>query len=146
MDRGADRDGLNEDGPPLAASPLLRGLFWIAGSLALLLGLAGLFLPVLPTTPFILLAAACYARASRRLHDRLLAHPAFGPVIREWQAHRSLPYRTKRIAIALMSVSITVSIIVVRQHPWLPWLLAMIGVAAGGWLWRIPSRDAPPPR
>lgn len=131
------------DAVRLHASPLVRALLWIAGSIALLLGLVGVFLPVLPTTPFILLAAACYARASEHFYRWLLKNPAFGPMIREWQQHRSIPYRTKRVAVGMMSLSIAVSIWVVSGRLWLQILLATIAVTVGIWLWRLPSRDRP---
>lgn len=147
---------MNEPAPPSPApqtdapsayrphsSPLVRWLLWIAGTVALLLGIAGVFLPVLPTTPFILLAAACYARASERFHRRLLAHPGFGPVIREWEEYRSLPLRTKKYAVALMSLSICVSIWVVSNYPWAQLFLVAVGIGASTWVWRIPSRDDP---
>lgn len=127
----------------LHASPVVRWLLWITGTVALLLGILGVFLPVLPTTPFILLAAACYAKASERFHQRLLAHRSFGPVIREWEEYRSMPLRTKKFAVGLMSLSIAVSIWVVAAYPWAQAFLAVVGVCAGTWVWRIPSRDAP---
>ncbi|MFC5303047.1 YbaN family protein [Azospira restricta] len=126
----------------LHASPLVRWLLWITGSIALLLGILGVFLPVLPTTPFILLAAACYAKASERFHQRLLAHRSFGPVIRDWEECRSLSLKTKKVAISMMTLSISVSIWAVREYLWLQLMLAGIAVSVGTWLWRLPSRDA----
>ena len=82
----------------------MRVLFNIAGIVALGLGLVGIFLPLLPTTPFVLLAAACFARGSERFHQWLLANRTFGPMVYEWERHRSLPYRTKVTAIVLMSL------------------------------------------
>ncbi|NTV88075.1 MAG: DUF454 domain-containing protein, partial [Burkholderiaceae bacterium] len=103
----------------------------------------GIFLPVLPTTPFLLLAAACYARASRRIYRWLLQHRRFGPLIREWREHRSMPYRAKRIALLLIALSFGVSIVF-----FVPGWPARLGMAVGGlllaaWIARIPSRDAP---
>jgi len=127
--------------PPsrLHASPAVRWLLWILGSIALLLGILGVFLPVLPTTPFILLAAACYARASERFHSWLLAHRTFGPTIRNWEQYGSVAPRTKKVAITMMTLSIAVSIWVVRDLPWLQAMLALIAVSVGIWMWRLPE-------
>lgn len=124
-------------------SSLIRVLLWLAGTVALVLGIIGIFLPLLPTTPFILLAAACYARASEKFHRRLLAHPAFGPLIIEWQTTRSMPFRLKCVAIGTMSVSITASIWLLAGTFLAQVLLAVIGIVLGLMLWRIPSRDRP---
>ena len=99
--------------------------------------------PVLPTTPFLLLAAACYARGSQRSYDWLLANPAFGPLIREWQQHRAIPWRTKVTGIALMSVTLAASIVFFVETVWLKALLAAMGVALAMWLANVPSRDRP---
>jgi uncharacterized membrane protein YbaN (DUF454 family) len=126
---------------PRSRSRLIRWLFNAAGTLALGLGILGIFLPLLPTTPFVLLAAACYARGSERFHQWLLANPTFGPIVREWEDHRSLPYRTKITAIALMSATMAVSILFFVRPPWLKAALALAGVALAVWMYRIPSRD-----
>ncbi|MBK8522778.1 MAG: YbaN family protein [Betaproteobacteria bacterium] len=125
----------------LHASKTVRWLLWTAGTISLVLGIIGVFLPVLPTTPFILLAAACYARASEKFHQHLLAHKTFGPTIRDWEEYRSLSLKTKKVAITMMTLSIAVSIWVVREHLWLQLILACIAVSVGTWMWRLPSRD-----
>ena len=130
---------------PIHASPVVRGLLLLAGTFCVGLGIAGLFLPVLPTTPFLLLAAACYARASRRFHDRLLGNPVCGPLIREWQQYRSIPYRTKLTAMALMSVTLATSILLFVRGPVWQVVLAILGLALAIGLYRIPSRDRPAP-
>ncbi len=131
--------------PPstLHASKTVRWLLWLAGTVALILGIVGAFLPVLPTTPFILLAAACYAKASERFHRRLLNHPTFGPTIRNWEQYRSIAPKTKRIAVSMMTLSIGVSIYVVREHLWLQLMLATIAVSVGTWMWRLPEHSDP---
>lgn len=121
----------------------MRWLLWTAGTISLILGIFGLFLPVLPTTPFILLAAACYAKASEKFHQRLLAHATFGPIIQEWEEYRSMPLRTKKVAVSLMSLSIAVSVWVIRDYLWLQVMLIILGISMGTWLWRLPSRDEP---
>lgn len=123
-------------------SPLVRWLLIAAGALCVVLGVIGIFVPLLPTTPLMLLAAACFARSSRRFHDWLLANRTFGPLILEWERHRSIPRRTKLTAIALMSATLAVSIVFFVEPRWLKALLAAFGVALAIWMYRIPSRDA----
>lgn len=125
------------------SSMTVRVLLVALGSVFLLLGLVGIFTPVLPTTPFVLLAAACYARASTRFYNRLMNNATFGPVIREWQQHRSIPWRVKLVAIAMMSTSLAVSIVFFVRPPALQLALAVFGLGLAAWLWRIPSRDRP---
>jgi uncharacterized protein len=124
-------------------SPWMRAVFLAAGSLCVLLGVIGLFLPLLPTTPFLLLAAACYARGSRRFYDWLLANRTFGPLIHEWRKHRSIPYRTKISAIALMSFTLGISIVFFVPIMWVKLLLGAMGVGLAIWMYRMPSRDRP---
>ncbi|QBY03848.1 DUF454 domain-containing protein [Thalassotalea sp. HSM 43] len=63
------------------------------------LALLGVFLPVLPTTPFLLVAAACFAKSSRRWHNWLLNNKLFGPIIHNWQTNRCIPKKAKRLAV-----------------------------------------------
>ncbi len=121
----------------------VRLIFAGLGFLFVALGVLGVFLPVLPTTPFMLLAAACFARSSPRIHRWLLSNPTFGPIINEWHTYRSIPYRAKRTALLLIVLSFGVSI--TFFVPIWPAKLAMGfgGLILGIWLWRIPSRDAP---
>jgi uncharacterized membrane protein YbaN (DUF454 family) len=86
-----------------------RGVYIIIGSLALALGALGLFLPLLPTTPFVILAAACYYRGSERLHAWILESRWFGEMIRNYQAGRGVTLGTKIKAVGLMWLTITVS-------------------------------------
>lgn len=122
---------------------LVRGLFVALGVFALALGVAGIVLPVLPTTPFVLLAAACFARGSPRFHGWLLNHPLFGPIIVEWQEYGSIPWRTKITALVLMSITLGVSIVFFVEPPWLQAVLAAFGLVLATWLYRVPSRDRP---
>ena len=121
----------------------VRWIFALLGAVFVALGVAGIFLPILPTTPFLLLAAACFARASSRVYNWLLNHSILGPIVLEWRRHRSMPYRAKLIALVLIVVSFSVSILF-----FVPYWQAQLAMGLGGaaifvWLYRIPSRDAP---
>ena len=124
-------------------SPAVRLLFAFLGTLFVLLGIAGAFLPVLPTTPFMLLAAGCEARAASRFYNWLLNNPAFGPTILEWRRHRSLPWRVKLTAIALMAATLGISIVFFVPWPELQAALALFGLLLATYMYRIPSRDRP---
>jgi uncharacterized membrane protein YbaN (DUF454 family) len=90
---------------------MTRILLLCAGWLCVGLGLAGVVLPGLPTTPFLLLAAACFARSSPRLHARLLAHPRLGPFLEQWRRDHSIPRAAKRRAYVLVVACFTLSIV-----------------------------------
>jgi len=127
--------------PRLHGSPVVRALFFVAGITALGFGIAGIFLPVLPTTPLVILAAACFARSYRPFHEWLLAHRRFGPVLREWEEHRAIPWRAKLTAIAMMAAAMSASIVFFVEPLWLETLLAALGVGLAVWMYRLPSRD-----
>ena len=125
---------------PLHRSRVVRVLLWIAGSVSLALGVIGVVLPGLPTTPFVLLAAACYARASPRLHQWLLNHRWMGPMLRDWEHDRSLTRRTKTIAVGSMLVMVGFSTWNFDGRP--TWQAALLVTGAiGAWVvLRIPTR------
>ncbi|MBU2533442.1 MAG: YbaN family protein [Alphaproteobacteria bacterium] len=90
---------------PVARPAFVRSLWKAAGVLSLAIGLIGIVVPLLPTTPFVLLAAYCFQKGSDRLHRWLLEHPRFGPLIHEWRERGAIPPRAKRNAvIALVAV------------------------------------------
>lgn len=139
MEQESTESGTTHHRHPYPVRLLFAGL----GMLFLLLGVLGIFLPVLPTTPFLLLAAACFTRSSRRISRWLLQHAHLGPMIREWREHRSMPYRAKRTALLLIALSFAISILFFV--PGWPAKLAMGigGLLLAAWIARIPSRDAP---
>lgn len=111
------------------------------GMVAVGLGIVGVVLPVLPTTPFLLVAAACFARSSDRLYERLLANPGFGPYIREWRQYRSIPRRAKFSAIVLIVISFSITIFLVLDNIYAQLLMVLLALTVSIWLYRIPSRD-----
>lgn len=91
---------------------MFRTLWLIIGLTSLALGIAGVVLPLLPTTPFVLLSAYCFARSSPRLHDWLLGHTIFGPLISNWEQHRAISPRAKVLAVLSMAAVVGISVLV----------------------------------
>ncbi len=89
-----------------ATRPVRRAALLICGSLSLGLGVLGIFVPLLPTTCFLLLAAWCYARSSQRLHDRLLSARWVGPYLKKYQDERVIPPHVKTASLVIMWISI----------------------------------------
>ncbi len=133
-----DKDGLHI--LRLHDSWIMRWLYLGVGITALLLGILGIFLPILPTTPFILLAAACFARSSERFHVFLLGNRITGPIIYEWCMHRSIPRRVKRWVYLMIVLSFGSSIVIVSAI-WLKLMLVILAIVLTLFIWRIPVRD-----
>ncbi len=106
---------------------LARSCLLVLGLLFTALATVGAFLPVLPTTPFLLLAAACFVRSSPAFHRRLLANRVFGQYIARWQHDRTVPHEAKLKAYGMVVVTFAVSIAVV-DATWLRGMLAGLGI------------------
>jgi len=122
---------------------IARLLYLVTGFL--FVGLAGLgaILPILPTTPFLLLAAACFARSSRRFYDWLLSTRVFGPLIRDWRDHRIIPVKAKVWAVALIAIVGGISVVAVPLVPVKIGLaVCLLGIVV--WLLHIPSVSVRP--
>ena len=130
-----------ESSARLHDSRLVRALYLTVGFAAVILGVVGIVLPVLPTTPFLLLAAACFARSSQHFHDKLLANRFAGPIIREWIEHRSIRRPVKRWVYVLLALSFGSSILLMPSV-WHQVMLAALGIILAAFIWRIPVRDA----
>ncbi|WP_116474520.1 YbaN family protein [Zobellella maritima] len=115
----------------------MRILFALLGSLSLGLGVLGAFLPVLPTTPFVLLSAFLFGKSSPRVHSWLLHHPWFGGMIQDWQQCRGLRPRVRRRALLLMSASFAFSIYMVPLW-WVKIGLVLTYIALLVWFLRLP--------
>ncbi len=108
----------------------IKQFMWIAlGTMALAIGVIGIVVPVLPTTPFLLLTSFCYLRGSRSLHNWLLNHRLFGPIIADYVTHRAISRRTKIVALTTLWFSLVLSMIMV-QRLYLYGLLTTIGSIA----------------
>lgn len=119
----------------------MRPLWFVAGIVATAVGLVGVVVPVLPTTPFLLLAAFAFARSSPRLYAWLVNHPRFGPPIRDWRRHGAIGPRAKAIAVATMAVSLAASA-AAGLRPMILAIQASALVAAAAF---ILTRPSPPP-
>lgn len=97
------------------AERMKKYLLIAAGTLSLGLGVIGVFVPILPTTPFLLLAAWCYARSSRRLYDWLLSRPRLGEYIRRYREGLGIPLSTKIFTVGLLWATISFSALVVVE-------------------------------
>lgn len=122
-------------------SRLVRGILIAVGTILVGIGILGMFLPLLPTTIFLLGAAACYARASERFYQRLLANRLCGPFIREWRQHRTVPRRARRTALLLIVASFSTSI--TFFVPGILWrvIVGLVGVGVFSIVWRLPVRE-----
>lgn len=97
----------------------MRYFLAFIGSISLALGIIGIFVPMLPTTPFLLLSAALYFRSSPKLYDWLMSHPHLGPYIRNFRENKAIPLRVKIISVTLV---------------WCTLLYCALGIATELWL------------
>lgn len=103
----------------------------LLGFAALGVGIVGIFVPLLPTTVFVLIAAWAFARSSERWHTWLLEHPRFGHVLRAWRDHHAMPRRAKRAALLTLAASYVVTALVFGPFSWTALIagLCLAGVA-----------------
>lgn len=116
---------------------LFKPLLIAAGSVCVALGVVGIFVPLLPTTPFLLLAAICYARSSPRLLHWLLHNRWFGRSIRDYREGRGIPRREKILTITLLWLTIGASIVFLVDSLWIRVVLFAIALAVTAYLVRI---------
>jgi len=106
------------------------------GSLSLFLGLLGIALPLLPTTPFLLLSATCYFHGSDKLYHWLMAHPTLGPYIHSFREEKAIPFRVKVVSVTMVWVTLLYCIFFVVNSLWIKLLLLFLAIAIS---WHILS-------
>lgn len=121
---------------------LRRPLFLGLGLAFVGLGLLGTVLPVLPTTPFMILALWCFARSSQRFHDWLYHHRLFGPPLRQWDQHRVIPLVAKAASVTAMAASMAY-VVLFSTAPW--YLIAAMAVVIAYGAWFILTKPSRPP-
>jgi hypothetical protein len=112
---------------------LLGGIFFITG-------LVGIVLPILPTTPFVLLAAACWAKSSDKFHQWLINHKVFGTMVINWEQHRAIPRKAKYLAWLMMALSCGMLFYRLSDSlQWLAWLTSVMCFTTAIWMSRLPD-------
>lgn len=106
-----DKHSQNHEALRIHQNPLARYFLIVVGTISLILAIFGILLPGLPTTPFLLLSAACYARSSRRFYTWLMNHRIFGPYIYQWRVEKRIPLRIKIYAISLIILTVGTTVI-----------------------------------
>jgi len=119
----------------------MRVILVLLGTLFVVIGIIGIFLPILPTTPFMLLAAGCYAKSSTRFYNWIMNNKIFGPIIREWREYRAIPRKAKWIAMSLLVLTFGTSIIFFVPIFYVQILLTFMCVGMLIFMWRIPVRE-----
>ncbi|MCF7481093.1 YbaN family protein [Vibrio sp. J1-1] len=114
-----------------------RYFFNTVGGLCILLGIAGIALPLLPTTPFILLASACFMRGSPAFHHWLHHHKTFGPILYNWNQNKAVESKVKQRGAIFIVLSFTISIVVVPVV-WVKIVLLVMAIVLLSWFMRLP--------
>ena len=115
----------------------MRVFLVVIGAISFVLGVVGIFLPMLPTTPFLLLSAAAWVKASPQLYEWLLRHKVFGEYIRNYREHRAIPLRVKITSVSLVWLTIGYCILRVVNEWW--WAQLLMGLLAAAISWHILS-------
>jgi len=124
----------------ITSQKVVRALFFVAGSVSLALGSIGIVLPVLPTTPFLLLALACYCRSSKRMTKWVLTNKYFGSYIRRYKEGKGIPIKTKIVAIAALWITISYSAFFIVNSWWIVQLILFaIAIAVSVHIIRLPT-------
>ncbi len=110
----------------------------VIGWISIALGVIGIVLPLLPTTPFILLAAACFAKSSKKFHSWLINHPLFGPIINNFQNGQGIPRHVKIKVILFIWLTLSISMYFL-PYLWVRLVIFIMGVGLTTFLWRIPA-------
>lgn len=122
----------------------MRPLYFTLGVVMVALGVIGVFLPLMPTTTFLIIAAWCFARSSQRAEAWILDHPRFGPPIRAWRESRAIARRYKFVSVAGMALGL--ALFVLSAHPawWVTGLVAMALIALSAYVATRPEPPTPP--
>jgi len=124
----------------LQSPSVLKYLLIIAGLFFVGLGLVGIIVPGLPTTIFLIAAAACFAKSSPCLHAWLMSHPWFGPILVNWQASRTIPKKAKVLALLSMLLALTYTCFMLESI-WLIGFIVLLMMAPAIFVYRLPLTE-----
>lgn len=118
---------------------------WITfGVIFVVVGIIGIILPLMPGLVFFILASFCFAKGSPKLLRRLLAHPQIGPQIMDWKRGKGMRMKTKILAIAMVTFSLTISILYVIQLEYVKWIVLVSMLAIDGYILSVKTRKSNP--
>jgi uncharacterized membrane protein YbaN (DUF454 family) len=120
------------------AQSIVRVLLLITGTISVVLGVVGIFLPILPTTPFLLLAAACYVRSSNKFYTWLVSHPVLSKYILAYLDGQGIPRKAKYYTLLVMWLTMSISAFIVPLWQ-VSVLLLCIGLGVSAYIWRLPE-------
>lgn len=126
-------------------SSFKKGIFAVAGTISLALGAAGVFLPILPTTPFLLLSATCYYKGSERMHRWLLNNKLFGSYIRNYKERKGISQTGKILTLSLLWTTICYSALFLMNNYIMQIVLFAVAVAVTVHVMTLPTFKKPQP-
>ena len=104
-----------------------NGLYLLAGTITLVVGIIGVFIPVLPTTPFLLLSSLCYLRSSPRMYEWLMGHKVLGPYISSYMIYKGITRRNKVASLVFLWATLTISRVFIGKDI-VTWILLIVGI------------------
>ena len=132
---------MQDNGDKTVSSSVKKGIYFIVGGISLAAGIVGVFLPVVPTTPFVLLSAWCFFRSSEKLYEWVVSNETFGPTIENYQEGRGITQKTRIKAIVMMWLTITASVYFYISNLHLIAFLYLIAIGVSIYLYRLPTME-----
>ncbi len=131
---------INGEDNRIVCSSALRITLWVVGSISLVLGVVGIFLPILPTTPFLLLTASCYLRSSNQFYKWLVSHPHLSRYILAYIDGGGIPLKAKIYTVAMLWLTISFSIYFLPLY-FVKVILMVSAILVTVYIWRMPEVD-----
>ena len=129
MEEKREEDNITETSAVTVNNKIIKALLIISGSISLTLGITGIFLPILPTTPFLLLSAFCYARSSEKFYLHLINSRYLGSYIRNYREYKAITLKIKITSVSMLWITILLSVFVFTEIIYVRILLLLIACA-----------------